>query len=178
MASLRIASSAALETFMGNPDRITFDVFKGTRENCIWLGTLTGLNRAIELMNRMAERQPDSYFVFSSLNSQVVATIEPHFCPSPEREASRMKDVPSHTSFGSGLPTFDIFQGHYRDKDPKWLEAVEGLGSARDRMKQIATDSPGAYFVFSKHDRLVLDILDTTKSLLRPNVPSKKAVVA
>ena len=65
--------------------------------------------------------------------------------------------MPIREAFGSGLPTFDIFRGHYRDKDAK------GLGKARERMKQIATEKPGAYFVFSCEDRLVLDILVTTK---------------
>jgi hypothetical protein len=72
----------------------------------------------------------------------------------------------------SVIPTFDIFRGHYQDKDATWVGAAEGLGKARERMKQIATEKPGAYFVFSCHDRLVLDILTTAKrpSRLRINL--------
>ena len=44
--------------------------------------------------------------------------------------------------------TFDIFSG-VPDKDPMWLEAVEGLSNARERMEEIATIIPGQYFVFS-----------------------------
>ena len=71
--------------------------------------------------------------------------------------------MPIREAFGSGLPTFDIFRGHYQDKDATWVDAVEGLGKARERMKQIATEKPGPYFVFSCHDRLVLDILVTKR---------------
>ena len=67
----------------------------------------------------------------------------------------------SRESFGSGIPIFDIFRGHYLDKEATWLEAVPGLDSARDRMRQIAAEKPGSYFVFSCSDRLVLDILNT-----------------
>ena len=45
-------------------------------------------------------------------------------------------------------PTFDIFSGA-PGKDPVWVEAVEGLSNARERMEQIAASAPGQYFVFS-----------------------------
>ena len=44
--------------------------------------------------------------------------------------------------------TFDIFSGHLGE-DALWLEAVEGLSNARERMQKIAEQTPGAYFVFS-----------------------------
>jgi hypothetical protein len=71
-------------------------------------------------------------------------------------------------SFGSGVPIFDIFRGHYLDKEATWLEAVQGLDTARDRMRQIAVDNPGSYFVYSCSDHLVLDIMNTAKPLERP----------
>lgn len=80
--------------------------------------------------------------------------------------------MPVREPFGSGLPTFDIFRGHYQDKDATWVDAVERLGNARERMKQIAAENPGAYFVFSCYDRLVLDILVTTKRELE-SIPDK-----
>lgn len=86
--------------------------------------------------------------------------------------------MPVREPFGSGLPTFDIFRWHYLDKDATWVEAVEGLGNARDRMKQIANDNPGAYFVFSCHDRLVLEILVRTKRLEHATGESKAAGAA
>jgi|SRR5215469_9946907 len=45
------------------------------------------------------------------------------------------------------VPTFHIFSG-FRDKDALWLESVEGLGAANERMKQLGAEDPGPYFVF------------------------------
>ena len=86
--------------------------------------------------------------------------------------------MPIREAFGSGLPTFDIFRGHYQDKDATWVDAVEGLGKARERMKQIATEKPGAYFVFSCEDRLVVDILVTTKQSASASNKSRAAGAA
>jgi hypothetical protein len=80
--------------------------------------------------------------------------------------------------FGSGLPTFDVFRGHYQEADPVWIESVQGLGEARERMKQIATETLGAYFVFSVGDQLVLDIMDTERELKRANLRAAKSGVA
>jgi hypothetical protein len=41
--------------------------------------------------------------------------------------------------------TFDIFSG--TAKKAMWIEAVEGLSNARERMEQIAADKPGQYFI-------------------------------
>jgi hypothetical protein len=60
------------------------------------------------------------------------------------------------------LPTFDIFRGTYSDKNAIWVEAVQGLAAARDRMYARATEEPAPYFLFSTTDRLVLAIIDTT----------------
>ena len=63
-----------------------------------------------------------------------------------------------------GIPKYDIFAGHnYRDAS--WVEAVEGMGAASERMKQIASESPGAYFLFSSQARNVLASIDTTQGL-------------
>jgi hypothetical protein len=43
--------------------------------------------------------------------------------------------------------TCDIFSG-VPDQTPIWLEAVEGIASARLRMEHIASRKPGPYFVF------------------------------
>lgn len=60
------------------------------------------------------------------------------------------------------IPLFDIFQGHYSGKNAIWVAAARGLAAARERMAQLAADKPGAYFVFSTRDQLVLAIVDTT----------------
>ena len=41
---------------------------------------------------------------------------------------------------------FDIFSGTF--KKAWWIEAVEGLSNARERMQQIAEEKPGQYFLF------------------------------
>jgi hypothetical protein len=56
-------------------------------------------------------------------------------------------------------PMFDIFAGTY-DK-AVWVEAVEGLSNARERMEQIGKEKPGKYFLFSCTDHSVLARIDT-----------------
>ena len=57
-------------------------------------------------------------------------------------------------------PTFDIFSGRSR-KDGRWLEAVQGLSNARERVWQIAEEKPGSYFIFSKRDGAILIKIET-----------------
>jgi hypothetical protein len=40
------------------------------------------------------------------------------------------------------IPQYEIFLGR-ADKSAMWLEAVDGLGAAVDRMKEYAKKSPG-----------------------------------
>jgi len=63
------------------------------------------------------------------------------------------------------LPMFDIFSGHFMDKDAIWIEAKEGLAEAYQAMLQIAADKPGAYFVFSSYTRTCVASADTSKFL-------------
>jgi hypothetical protein len=60
------------------------------------------------------------------------------------------------------LPMFDIFSGRFDDGNAMWVEAVEGLGTAADRMKQLAADNPGPYFVYSTQRRLVVARIDSS----------------
>jgi hypothetical protein len=60
------------------------------------------------------------------------------------------------------VPLYDIFSGHSY-KDAVWLEVVKGLGSAANRMKQLAEQTPGPYFVFCVKARAVLASIDTSK---------------
>jgi hypothetical protein len=59
-------------------------------------------------------------------------------------------------------PTFDIFRGTFADKNAMWVEAVNGLTAARERMEVIAAEQPGAYFLFSSMSHAVLAIVNTT----------------
>jgi hypothetical protein len=138
---------------------LEYDVLKGTQENSLWLGSVRGLGRAIELMNRMAEIQPGNYFIVSSLGKQVVAAI-------------RTEPAVARATESATVPAFDIFKGHYPDKQAIWLETIRGLPNARQRMEQIAAETPGNYFVFSAHDNLVMAISDTT---LRSEIARVKA---
>jgi hypothetical protein len=58
------------------------------------------------------------------------------------------------------IPTYDLFAG-LPDKDASWLEAIQGLGAACDRMKDLAAESPDPYFVFCTQTRKVLASIDT-----------------
>jgi hypothetical protein len=60
------------------------------------------------------------------------------------------------------VPTYDIFAGRYGDTGAPWIEPVEGLGCAYERMKEIAAKERGPYFVFDAHSRKVLASVDTT----------------
>ena len=60
------------------------------------------------------------------------------------------------------LPTFDIFSGHYGEKDAVWIEAVEGLGNADERMRALAAEKPGPYFVFHTWTHRILSSADTS----------------
>jgi hypothetical protein len=56
---------------------------------------------------------------------------------------------------------YDIFCGHDQN-DAIWIDAVESLGAAADRMNQLARDQPGPYFVFCTNKYKVLASIDTS----------------
>jgi len=58
------------------------------------------------------------------------------------------------------IHTFDIFLGSGVN-DALWLESIEGLDAATERMKEIAAQRPGTYFVLSLPDRFVIAKTDT-----------------
>jgi hypothetical protein len=60
------------------------------------------------------------------------------------------------------VPLYDVFSGHEHG-DAIWLDAVEGLSNAAARMKQLAADKPGAYFVFSHETWRVVASIDTAQ---------------
>jgi hypothetical protein len=59
------------------------------------------------------------------------------------------------------VPKYEIFFGHNYE-NAVWLEVVEGLGCAVERMKERATKTPGPYFVFCAQSHAVLLYIDTT----------------
>lgn len=60
--------------------------------------------------------------------------------------------------------SFDIFRGRYPNPDVKWIEAVDGLPAAKERMDEIAAEKPGPYFVFNVFEHLLMASTDTTRT--------------
>jgi len=68
------------------------------------------------------------------------------------------------------LPRFDIFSGN-PDKDAVWVESIKGLADAVDRMQQIATKTPGLYFLFCPGTHtIVAHACTLTRTQLQPEV--------
>lgn len=62
----------------------------------------------------------------------------------------------------STIPAFDIFGGHFGEKDVLWLGAVERLADAHARMLNLAEKQPGAYFVFNSDSQTLVASVDTS----------------
>jgi len=60
------------------------------------------------------------------------------------------------------IPSYEIFSGHFGYTEVLWLESVEGLGSAFERMKEIAKASPGPYFLFCNRTHHKMAAIDTS----------------
>ena len=58
----------------------------------------------------------------------------------------------------------DIFSGAI-DKDALWLERVQGLENAKRRMGELATKSPGRYFVFCDFSHTVVAQIDAPSEI-------------
>jgi hypothetical protein len=61
------------------------------------------------------------------------------------------------------MSKYGIFSGSFGDDDAMWLESVEELEAAYNRMNEIATERPGKYFIFSPGTKEAVRSLDTTK---------------
>ena len=64
------------------------------------------------------------------------------------------------------LHHYDIFSG-CADKNPVWIETVEGLGNACDLMTKIAAESPGRSFVFCPRSHALRGSINTLIDLKR-----------
>lgn len=82
----------------------------------------------------------------------------------------------SAKSVRSRVPFFEIFKGRWGDTRVVWLESVQGLAAAQERMAEIASEKPGPYFVFSISDRLALANVDTTPHDRAAESPEAKGV--
>ncbi len=61
------------------------------------------------------------------------------------------------------IPTYDLFSGS-QDEGPVWLETVQGLAAACERMKERSQTHPGEYFVLCTTSHRILAAIDTTQS--------------
>jgi hypothetical protein len=57
---------------------------------------------------------------------------------------------------------YGIFSGSFEEEEATWLGSVDGFEAAYNRMKRIAIDAPGRYFVFSPDFEEPLVSIDTT----------------
>lgn len=117
-----------------------YEVFKGLPgAKAIRLGAVRGCERATQLMYRMYARLPGDYFVRDIATREVASSV-------------RVQPA-AQTTFGPAY--FDIFRG-WPDKNAVWVETLEGLAAARERMEEIAKALPARYFVFSRVDHSIL----------------------
>jgi len=65
---------------------------------------------------------------------------------------------------GVAVPAYEVFFGQFGTATAQWRERVDGLGCAYERMKELAHQEPGSYFVFCSRTRRVLACIDTTIS--------------
>lgn len=61
------------------------------------------------------------------------------------------------------MPIFDIFSRRFGDTNVDWIDAVEGLGNAAERIKRLAAEKP-PYFVFSAEKWMVIAQIDGSGS--------------
>ena len=70
------------------------------------------------------------------------------------------------------VPRFDLFSGT-PEWDATWIDAIDGLTKARDRMERLAADKPGRYFIFSTPRSTVVMEIDTTPTPATKRVSSR-----
>lgn len=57
---------------------------------------------------------------------------------------------------------YDIFVGLTDKQQPMWIETIVGLEAASERVRQIACEKPGNYFVFDASRNQIVDSVDTS----------------
>jgi hypothetical protein len=57
---------------------------------------------------------------------------------------------------------YHIFSGRYGTRNVLWRYSVEGFGTANQRMKELAAQEPGPYFVFCTEKQDVVAATDTS----------------
>jgi hypothetical protein len=62
---------------------------------------------------------------------------------------------------------FDIFSGTQRGDSALWLDSVNDLEAAKQRMLSIATGNPGKYFIFSTSENRIVAEIETKSSFMK-----------
>jgi hypothetical protein len=70
--------------------------------------------------------------------------------------------------------SFDICSGLSR-RHGHFIESVEGLMNARERMWEIADQKPGCYFIYSNSHRAILVKIETFEKKQSAKAKAKKA---
>ena len=70
---------------------------------------------------------------------------------SPGAEAAMPKYLPTDR--------FELFSGTI-EQAPIWVESVTGLGWASERLRDLAAESPGPYFIFHAASNSVVQSVD------------------
>ncbi|HXF13436.1 MAG TPA: hypothetical protein VN517_09805 [Terriglobales bacterium] len=53
-----------------------YDIFSGILDHdALWIVAVSGLRTAIDVMNRISDKHPGSYFVFDTMRRSVVAQV-------------------------------------------------------------------------------------------------------
>jgi hypothetical protein len=70
--------------------------------------------------------------------------------------------------------SFDIFSGMSR-RHGHFIESVQGLMNARERMWEIADEKAGCYFIYSNSHRSILIKIETFEKKQSAKAKAKKA---
>jgi hypothetical protein len=62
---------------------------------------------------------------------------------------------------------FDIFSGTHRGDRALWIDSVNDLEAAKQRMLSIATGNPGKYFIFSTSENRIVVEIETKSSFMK-----------
>jgi hypothetical protein len=65
------------------------------------------------------------------------------------------------------VPRFDIFSGTRQGDRALWIESVNNLEAAKQRMLSIATGNPGKYFILSANENKVVAEIETKSSFMK-----------
>ena len=72
---------------------------------------------------------------------------------------------------------YDVFAGE-PGKDALWVQAVAGLENAQQRMRQIAAEKPGKYFLFcAAEDAVISQIESFARPQPAPSHPEVRSKV-